>query len=102
MSPYLPRPLTEVPREVVELLQEFQVITPVDLPKGLPPPRDIQHVIDLVLGVALPNLPHYHLNPIEHTKLKCLVDDLLSKIFIRESLSPFAIPALLTPKKYGT
>jgi len=91
--------LQEPPEKVREVLREFLDVFPSELPDALPLMRDVQHAIDLVPGATLPNLPQYKMNPNEHAELQRQVCELLQKGFIRESLSPCAIPALLTPKK---
>ncbi|XP_059436563.1 uncharacterized protein LOC132169560 [Corylus avellana] len=92
--------LEAVPEAAKGLVEEFADVFPVELLEELPPLRDIQHQIDLV--PSLPNRPHYHMSPKEHEELRRQVEGLLAKGHIRESLSPCAILALLTPKKDGT
>ncbi|XP_078434274.1 uncharacterized protein LOC144705461 [Wolffia australiana] len=87
--------------DITQLLEEYADVFPAELPNELPPLRNIQHAIDLVLGATLPNLPHYQMDPIKYDELYSQVKDLLAKGLIRESLSPCVVPALLAPEKDG-
>jgi hypothetical protein len=77
-------------------------VFPNELPKGLPPIREIEHQIDLVPGASLLNRPAYRCNPEEAKEIQRQVGELLKKGYVRESLSPCSIPTLLVPKKDGT
>jgi len=92
----------EIRPEVRHIISDFSDIMPAELSDELSPLRDIQHAIDFVPGSSLSNLSHYRMNPTEHAEMRRQVDELLRKGFIRESLSPCVVPALLTLKKNGT
>ncbi|XP_074288809.1 uncharacterized protein LOC141613964 [Silene latifolia] len=85
-----------------ELLVEFGDVFPDELPDGLPPKRGIEHQIDLLPGAALPNKPAYRCNPEEAKELQRQVQELIDRGYVKESLSPCAVPALLVPKKERT
>ena len=82
------------------LLNEFKDISLDDLPARLPPLRDIQHAIDVILGSPFPNLPRYRMNLSKHKELNKRIKGLLQKGLIQHSLSPYVVHALLTPKKH--
>jgi hypothetical protein len=86
----------------VSLLQEFEDVFPEEMPNELPPIRGIEHQIDFVPRDAIPNQPAYRSNPEEIKELQRQVEDLMSKGYVRESMSPCAVPVLLVPKKDGT
>ncbi|XP_062177060.1 uncharacterized protein LOC133881996 [Alnus glutinosa] len=88
--------------EVQRMLSEFSDLMPKDFPPGLPPIRDIQHQIDLIPGSILPNRLAYRLSPKEAEELQRQVVELLERGYIRESMSPCVVPALLVPKKDGS
>jgi hypothetical protein len=94
--------ITSLPSDVADLLQDFEDVFPQETPAGLPPIRGIEHQIDLIPGAALPNRPPYRTNPEETKEIQRQVQELLDKGFVRESLSPCAVPVILVPKKDGS
>ncbi|XP_048622747.1 uncharacterized protein LOC125591885 [Brassica napus] len=89
--------ITLVPLSPLEVHQDqdFSDVFPEENPKGLPPIRGIEHQIDLVPGASLPNRSAYRTNPVETKELQKQIEELLEKGYIRESLSPCAVPVLL-------
>ena len=53
-------------------------------------------------GAALPNRPAYRCNPEEAKELRRQVMELMERGYVKESMSPCAVPTLLVPKKDGT
>nr|GEV45613.1 putative reverse transcriptase domain-containing protein [Tanacetum cinerariifolium] len=87
---------------VKSLLVKFVDVMITELPSCLPPMRDIQHQIDLILGSSLPNKPAYHMSTKEHEELQRQVQEAIEKGLIRISMSPRVVLALLTPNKDGS
>ena len=92
---------SELPKEIQELLEEFQDIAADELPDKLPPKRSISHHIDFIPGASLPNKAAYRMSPKDNEEVRKQVQELLDKGLIRESLSPCAVPTVLEPKKGG-
>jgi hypothetical protein len=93
--------MDDFPEEVQELLDNFVDIVVDELPNSLPPIRSISHHINLIPEASLLNKAVYRLTPQENEKVKSQVQELLNKGLVRESLSPYAVPTVLSPKKYG-
>jgi hypothetical protein len=83
------------------LLEEFVDIMLDGLPHSLPPIKSINHHIDLIPGESFPNKETCRLTPQENEEVKNQVQELLDKGLIGESLSPCAVPTMLSPKKDG-
>ncbi|KAH9698004.1 hypothetical protein KPL71_023835 [Citrus sinensis] len=82
--------------------KDFDDVFPNEVPNGLPHTRGIEHQIDFVPGATISNRPEYRSNPEETKELQRQVEELLAKGYVRESMSPCAVPVLLVPKKDGT
>ncbi|XP_012575317.1 uncharacterized protein [Cicer arietinum] len=93
---------TKLEVEVDEILvvEDFPEVFPPDVP-GLPPVRDIEFSIDVTPGTGPISIAPYRMSPSELSELKNQLEDLLSKQFIRPSVSPWGAPVLLVKKKDG-
>ena len=89
--------------EVVDIpvVCEFPDVFPDDLP-GLPPEREIDFEITLEPGTAPISKAPYRMAPAELKELKEQLQELLSKQFIRPSVSPWGAPVLFVRKKDGS
>ena len=66
---------------------------------GLPPEREVESTIDLIPGTKPISIPPYRMAPAELRELKAQLEELLSKGFIRPSISPWGAPVLFVKKK---
>ena len=71
----------------VSIVREYLTIFPKDL-LGLPPDREIEFCIELILGAASISRAPYRLAPAELKELKDQLEELLEKGLIRPSHSP--------------
>ena len=70
-----------------KLIQEYHDLFPEQLPKGIPPSREVKHHINVEPGSKPPYRPPYRLGPAEQDELEQQIKDLLAQGFIRPSCS---------------
>jgi hypothetical protein len=85
----------------IKVVNEYPDVFPDDLP-GMPPDRDIEFSIVLLLGTAPISKRPYRMNVKDLVELKRQIEELLSKGFIRPSSSPRGAPTLFVDKKDGS
>ena len=69
---------------------------------GLPPAREVEFTIDLILGTKPISIPSYRMAPVELRELKSQLEELLIKGFIRPSISPWEAPVIFVKNKDGS
>ncbi|GKV24897.1 hypothetical protein SLEP1_g34439 [Rubroshorea leprosula] len=84
--------------EDIPVVREFPDVFPEDLP-SLPPDKEVEFAIDLVLGTGPISKAPYRMAPIELKELKVQLEELLEKGFIHPSVSPWGAPVLFVKKK---
>ncbi|XP_050875244.1 uncharacterized protein LOC127078868 [Lathyrus oleraceus] len=80
---------------------EFQEVFPEDV-TSLPPEREVELSIDLILGTTPISISPYRMAPLELRELKNQLEELLTKHLIRPSVPPWGAPVLLVKKKDGS
>ena len=78
---------TEPSLSDIPIVSDYPDVFPEELP-GLPPQREIEFAIDIVLGATLASITPYRMAPVELKELKLQLQELLDKGFIRPSVSP--------------
>ncbi|KAJ8758614.1 hypothetical protein K2173_000335 [Erythroxylum novogranatense] len=85
----------------IPVVNEFPDVFPEELP-GLPPEREVELSIEVMLGTAPISRAPYRMAPTELKELKLQLQELLDKGFIRPSVSPWGAPVLFVKKKDDT
>ena len=84
----------------IPVIREFPYVFPNDI-AGLPPEREVEFTIDLIPGTEPISIPPYRMATTELRELKAQLEELLSKGFIRLSISPWGALVLFVKKKDG-
>src|ERR1044072_3863135 len=82
----------------IPIVQDYADVFPKDVP-GLPPVRETEFSIDVMPGTGAISIAPYRMAPAELTELGKQLEDLMSKGFIRPSVSLWGAPVLVVKKK---
>lgn len=85
----------------VPVVQDFLSVFPEDLP-GLPLDRELEFVIELLLGIVPIFKAPYQMVPAKLKELKTRLQEFLDKKFIKPSYSPLRALVLFVKKKDNT
>ena len=85
----------------IPVVREFPYVFPDDIAR-LPTDREVKFTIDLIPRTEPISIPPYKMAPAELRELKAQLEELLSKGFIRPSISSWGAPVLFVKKKDGS
>ena len=74
-----------VPSTLAPLLEEFRGVMPPELPKRLPPRREVDHKIELTPGAKPLAMVPYRMGPAELKELRRQLDEMLDTCIVRLS-----------------
>ncbi|XP_075084740.1 uncharacterized protein LOC142167997 [Nicotiana tabacum] len=87
-----------LPPCIKQVLENNKDVMPEELPKQLPPRREVDHQIELVPGAKPLALSPYHMEPLELEELMKQLKELLEAGHIRPSKAPYGAPAKVFTK----
>ncbi|XP_042951365.1 uncharacterized protein LOC122286598 [Carya illinoinensis] len=90
------------PKEIMDVLIEYEDVMPPKLPKKLPPRREVDHQIELEPSAKPPAKAPYRMSPPELKELRRQLKELLDVGFIRPSKAPYGAPVLFQRKHDGS
>ena len=85
----------------IPVVREFPYVFPNDI-VGLPIEKEVEFTIDLIPRTEPISIPPFRMAPAELRELKAQLEELLSKGFIRPSISPWGAPILFMKNKDGS
>ena len=91
-----------MPPAIKAVLEEYKDVMPTELPKKLPPKRDVDHHIELEPGAKPPAMAPYRMAPPELAELRKQLQDLLDSSFIQPFKVAYGAPVLFQKKKDGS
>ena len=90
-----------LPKCVRNTLNKYKDVLTNELPRELPPRREVDHKIDVVPGAEPPSKAPYRLDQKKLMELKGQLNELLARGYVRPSKSPYGAPVLFVDKKDG-
>ncbi|KAI5347847.1 hypothetical protein L3X38_000734 [Prunus dulcis] len=91
-----------VPKVVEAVLKEFADFMPKELPKTLPPRREVDRAIELELSAKPPAKVPYWMTPSELEEFRKQLKQLLDAEYIQPSKASYGAPVLFQKKREGT
>ena len=85
--------------KIRELLKKYEEVFPAELPKGMPPEREVDHEILLDTDIPIPARSMRRLSVAELDELHKQIKWLIDQGFIRPSKSPYGAQVLFARKK---
>ncbi|KAA3466720.1 DNA/RNA polymerases superfamily protein [Gossypium australe] len=98
MTRVLDAKVFELKIESVPVVCEYPYVFPKELP-GLPPIKEVEFAIELVLGTSPISIAPYRMAPTKLKELKSQLQELTDRGFVRPSFSPWGAPVLFVKKK---